>query len=262
MSSVVSRRTQFLAVPLGMALLCTSASASQMLSERRSLALQPHIRSVTMRLSDGEVVTIPPGYPPPVFRPEDIPRSVLAAVRSGRNLSIGRFRATHEMDDLSWTANIPPPSGGRVYGQTPFLNKRIDSGTGSSADHSTDGWYMPSYSSTPPYTGQGYVELAADMGLPTLYPYTAGSSGSYVYYAPTTQGSDGNPLEVGLATTANFPYAGPQHLFIYDWAHKGGGPCNSPGYPSCVGFTSYAPTITSDFTSKYVRVLSHNLAEW
>lgn len=96
------------------------------------------------------------------------------------------------------------------------------------------------------------------MGLPTLYPAQAGASGSYIYYAPTTQGSSGNPLEVGLKTAPDYPYAGIQNLFIYDWASPTGGICN----PNCVGFTSYSPAINSTFTSKYVRVLSHGVPEW
>jgi hypothetical protein len=101
------------------------------------------------------------------------------------------------------------------------------------------------------------------MGLPTLYPATASGPGYNVYYAPTTQGTNGNPLEIGLATEPNWPYAASQHLFIFDWSNANGNtPCDQDGYPNCLGFASYAPTVDSAFTSKYVRVLSHGTPEW
>ena len=226
-------------------------------------------KPVAIRLSDGEVVTIQPGTEPPIFLPSQIPSAILTAVRNHQDLSIGAFHAVVEVDDTSWTAEVPPPSGGNnvelivapPMHQSPQAH--IKSTTGSSPDHSTDGWHVDGYDSNPNYQSEGYVQFDSDMGLPTLYPGQAGGPGQYMYYAPTAQGTDGNPLEVGLATAPNWPAAGPQHLFIYDWANpNGNSPCAQTGYPSCKGWAPYAPTINSTFTSKYVRVLSHGVPEW
>lgn len=222
-------------------------------------------QAVTMKLSDGETVTIQPGSEPPIYTPDQIPAAILTAVRNHQDLSMGAFHAVKETDDISWTTHVPAPSGGNGLGPTRSVSEawHTESSTGSNADHSTDGWYVNGYDSNSSYQTEGYVQFNADMGLPTLYPEQAGASGNYVYYAPTTQGTNGNPLEVGLATEPDWPYAGPQHLFIYDWAASNGNtPCDQQGYPNCVGFTSYSPTVNSTFTSKYVRVLSHGVPEW
>lgn len=216
-----------------------------------------------MRLSNGEVVTVQPGSKPVPFLASEVPSAVLAAVRNRQDLAVGRFHAVYRLDDITWTRGLPAPSGGRSVPRSASALRTPMSATTSSSDHSTDGWYMPDYSQNPAYTGQGYTEFAADMGLPTLYLPAAGGSGSYVYYSPTTQGSDGNPLEVGLATEPDAPYPGVQHIFIYDWSTSGGGPCSESGYPACKGFVqNYAPTVNSSFTSNYVRVLSYGMPEW
>jgi hypothetical protein len=217
---------------------------------------------VTMLLSDGETVTIQPAPEPPTFVPSQVPAAVLAAVRNHQDLSMGSFHAIVEVDDMSWAAGLPPPSSEPTRSSRgPGL--RTDSATGASADHSAEGWFVNGYDSNPDYQSEGYIQFDADMGLPTLYPEEAGGSGSYVYYAPTTQGLDGNPFEVGLATEPDYPSAGPQHLFIYNWAATDANvPCSQTGYAPCEGFASYAPTINSTFASDYVRVLTHGVPEW
>ena len=223
-------------------------------------------QAVTMKLTDGETVTIQPGSEPPIYTPDEIPAAILQAVRDHQDLSLGAFHAKKETDDISWTAHLPPPSSGSNFSAASVSAARHTlSSTGSTADHSTYGWYVDGYDSNPNYQSEGYVQFNADMGLPTLYPGASNVSctNGYVYYAPTTQGTNGNPLEAGLATCADWPYAGPQHLFIYDWATSSGNvPCDQQNYGSCVGWTSYAPTVDSTFTSKYVRVLSHGVPEW
>ncbi len=161
---------------------------------------------VIMRLSDGETVTIQPGSEPPIVPPNQIPAAILTAVRNHQDLSMGQFHAVVEHDDMSWAANLPPPSDGSDLGASIGNSARrpnavhSQSATGGSADHSTNGWYVDGYDSNPNYQSEGYVQFNADMGLPTLYPEPSSATCStYVYYAPTTQGIDGNPLEVGLA---------------------------------------------------------------
>lgn len=88
-----------------------------------------------MRLSDGEVVTIPP--------------AILSAVQNHQDLSIGQFRAIAEVDDISWTANaVRRASAAHTL-----------SATGSSADHSTNGWDVDGYDSNPNYQSEGYMQF-------------------------------------------------------------------------------------------------------
>jgi len=209
-----------------------------------------------LRLLNGETVTILAAQKPKPLDPSELTPEFEKAIRTGTELRSGRLhvlprggtRLTQHDSDVR-AAGAPR----RRSASSTKTERRTSAVNTSGRDvHGHAGWFHSSGDS------YGFTVLASDESIPALYPPSAGSAGDYVYYAPTTLGSDANPLEVGIRTSPNFPYAGVQDLYVFDWS---GSQCTGSSFSGCRGF-SYSKPINSAFYNNYMRDVGYGYAEY
>lgn len=196
----------------------------------------------------------------------EIPSNLAQIVASGSTAAVGRLR---NIIPLLPASNAPPLPAPFNNATIPDLGRsadirHVEAETGGVEDHTVEGWaYGSANNAKHPYYGEGFVEFAVDVSAPTLFLPTAGSSGAYVYYSPTVQGTDGNPLEISFATYYTFAGgAGSAEILIYDWASSNGLPCGGAGQQNCIGFLGQGLPVNSTFFSNYVRNIGQPVAEF
>ena len=250
----------------------TLQGSSQKLShDSRSAAVAEATTSTEgtrVKLLDGEVVTILSGNKPPLPTPDQIPSGLTALVASNQDGTIGMFRNIIPDLPTSTGPALPAPYSGIPQSsgaETIDAAKHRDAATGGNADHSDQGWaYGSANNPTHPYYGEGFTIFAVDVSAPTLYLNAPGETAdSYVYFAPTVQGTDGEPLEMSYSTYyTSQGSSGTAEIKVYDFTAANGLPCNGPSQQTCKGFQSKVVPINSTFFSNYVRNIGESVAEF